>query len=201
LILKSLTVTFVVVFLAVLPAAYAQAHTPAAINDKPVYEVDVMPVVESTLSRMWDVADAVVDVQIESSVVKSISRPDSGGRPRIPHIRTFHTSKVLRVIKGDFRASTIVFSQSAGQLELSDKIIRIADSEPLAAGARYVVFLRRNENSGPWTLVGERDGAFKLENGRLKPQGFGIVAKEQSNITERQFRDELDRVARTRQAY
>ena len=199
--MKSLTVVFYVISLAFVPAAYSQAQTDETINNKPVYEVDVMPVVESTLSRMWDPADAVIDVQIESSVVKSISRPGLGGRPQTPHIRTFHTSKVLRIIKGDFKDSTIVFSQSAGQLELPDRIIRIADSEPLAAGARYVVFLRRHDSSGPWTLVGERDGAFKLEKGRLKPQGLGVVAKEQSNITERQFSDELDRVARARQAY
>jgi len=201
LITKSLTVVFIVISLAFMPVAYCQAHTPETINNKPVYEVEVMPVVETTLSRMWDAADAVVDVQIENSVVKSISSPGIGGRPRTPLIRTFHTSKVLRIIKGDFKGSTIVFSQFAGQLELPDKILRIADSEPLAAGARYVVFLRRSESSGPWTLVGEQDGAFKLEKGRLKPQGRGIVAEEHSNITERQFRDELDRVARVRQAY
>jgi hypothetical protein len=199
--MKSMTVVFVVISLAFAPTAYCQAHTPETINNKPVYEVEVLPVVETTLSRMWDAADAVVDVQIENSVVKSISSPGVGGRPRTPLIRTFHTSKVLRIIKGDFKGSTIVFSQFAGQLELPDKIIRIADSEPLAAGARYVVFLRRHESLGPWILVGERDGAFKLEKGRLKPQGHGIVAEEHSNITERQFRDELDRVARVRQAY
>jgi hypothetical protein len=199
--MKSLAVLFVVISLAFAPTTHSQAHTLETTNNKPVYEVEVMPVVESTLSRMWDAADAVIDVQIENSVVKSISSPSVGGRLRTPLIRTFHTSKVLGIIKGDFKGSTIVFSQSAGQLELPDKIIRIADSEPLVAGARYVVFLQRHESSGPWTLVGEQDGAFKLEKGRLKPQGRGIVAKEHSNITERQFSDELDRVARARQAY
>ena len=198
--MKSLTVVFVVIFLAVVPA-YSQAQTPETINIKPVYEVEVMRVVETTLSRMWDAADAVVDVQIENSVVKGISSPSVGGRLRTPLIRTFHTSKVLRIIKGDFKGSTIVFSLAAGQVELPDKIIRIADSEALMAGARYIVFLQRDESSGTWTLVGEQDGAFKLEKGRLKPQGRGIVANEHSNITERQFRDELDRVARVRQAY
>jgi hypothetical protein len=198
--MKSLTVVFLVIFLAVVPG-YSQEHNPETINNKPVYEVEVMPVVETTLSRMWDAADAVIDVQIEKSVVKSISSPSVGGRPRTPLIRTFHTANVLGIIKGDVKASTIVFSQSAGQMELPDKIIRIADSEPLVAGARYVVFLQRHESSGPWTLVGEQEGAFKLEKGLLKPQGHGIVAKEHSNITERQFTTELDRVARVRQAH
>jgi hypothetical protein len=89
-----------------------------------------------------------------------------------------------------------VFSQSAGQLELPDKVIRVAGVEPLPAGDRYVVFLRRHETVGPWILAGERDGAFKLNDGRVQPQGFGVVAQEQSNVTERQFDDELERVAR-----
>jgi len=199
--MKSLTVVFVVISLAFPRAAHSQAHTPESINNKPVYEAEVMRVVESTLSRMWDAADAVIDVQIENSVVKSISSPSVGGRLQTPLIRTFHTAKVLRIIKGDVKGSTIVFSLAAGQVELPDKIIRIADSEALVPGARYIVFLQRDESSGTWTLVGEQDGAFKLEKGRLKPQGRGIVANEHSNITERQFRDELDRVARVRQAY
>ena len=156
-----------------------------------------MPVVESSLARMWDAADAVVEVEIESSAVKGIDRPALYGRPQLPFVRTFHTSRVLRVLKGDVKkGATLVFSQSAGQLELPDKFVRVAGFEPLAAGGRYVVFLRKQKTFGPWILAGERDGAFRLREGRVQPQGMGAVAREQSNVTERQFGDELDRVAR-----
>lgn len=80
---------------------------PAAqhINGKPVYDQNVTPVVESSLPLMWETADAVVDVQVNTGEVKGI-----GDRP--VHVRTFFTSKVLRVYKGSLqKGSTVVFTQ------------------------------------------------------------------------------------------
>lgn len=177
--------------------AFAQSPPLPTVNGKPVYDINVTPIVESSLARMWDSADAVLDVQIERSAVKGIDRPAVYGRQQPPFVRTFHTSRVLRVLKGDVKkGSTVVFSQSAGQLELPDKIVRIAGAEPLAAGDRYVVFLRRHEVFGPWILAGERDGAFRLRGGRVESQGLSSVAREQNNLSERQFSDEMDRIAR-----
>lgn len=165
---------------------------PAAehINGKPVYDQDVMPVVESSLQRMWDTSDAVVDVQVISSEVRGV-----GSAP--VYVRTFHTSKVLRVYTGDIeKGSTVVFTQAAGQLELPDMILRVAGAEALAPGERYVVFLRRQKTLGPWVLVGERDGAFKIRDGRIQPLGVGRTAAEQRGVTEQRFADELERVGR-----
>ncbi|MEA2235875.1 MAG: hypothetical protein QOC81_599 [Thermoanaerobaculia bacterium] len=195
-IMRLLTTRLIVLSFLLGSIAHAQTHLQPTISSKPVYDTEVMPVVESSLSKMWESADAVVEVRIDSSEVKGIDRPGIAGRPQLPHVRTYHTSEVLRVIKGDVgKRSTIVFTQSAGQLELPDKIIRVADVEPLPSGERYVVFLRRPNSAGPWILLGERDGAFRLREGRVQPQGFGPVAREQANVTERQFGDQLERVA------
>jgi hypothetical protein len=177
--------------------ARAQTHAQATINNKPVYDLEVMPVVDSSLARMWDSADAVAEVRIESSVVKGIDVPDISGRPHLPDVRTFHTSRVLRVFAGAVaKDSTIVFTQAAGQLELADKILRFYGVDPLPVGDRYVVFLHWLESRGVWTLAGERDGAFRLYEGRVQPQGFGVVAQQQRNVSERQVDDELNRISR-----
>jgi hypothetical protein len=195
--MKPTAAVLIVLASLVAPGVLAQPRVRPTINNKPVYDIEVMPVVETSLTRMWESADVVAEVLIESSVVKGIDVPDISGRPQLPQVRTFHTSRVLRVLAGDVaKGSRIVVMQIAGQLELADKVLRIEGFAPLAAGDRYVVFLRRLESRGVWTLVGDREGAFKLKDGRVQPQGRGVVALEQSNVTERDFQDELDRVAR-----
>lgn len=187
------------VFLGLVPVISAQTQ-PA--NAKPTYEIEVLPVVESSLQQMWESADAVAEVRIESSIPTAIARLPFQGRERLPLIRTLHTSTVLRVLKGALKpGSTIVFSQQAGEVELSDRIVRIDGPRPLETQQRYVVFLRRQQQPAgdDWLLLGERDGAFKLHDGRVEPQGFGRVAKEHVNLRERSFNDELQRLAaRTR---
>jgi hypothetical protein len=160
------------------------------INGKPVYDQNVTPVVESSLALMWETSDAIVDVQVASSEVKGIG-------DRQVYVRTAFISKVLRVYKGNIqKGASIVFTQAAGQLELPDKIIRVDGVEPLGVGERYVVFLRHHDTLGPWILVGERDGAFKVRNGSIQPQGFTHVAEEHRNLSELSFTDELERVGR-----
>lgn len=137
---------------------------------------------------MYTTADEVFDVQILSSVVKPV------GDPSHPYVRTFYTARILNSRKGS-KPSQVVFTQAAGELELADHIIR-SSGMPLTVGHRYVVFLRRNEKFGGRMLVGERSGAFKINKGRVEPQGFGKVAEEQRNLTEKSFGDELDRLSR-----
>jgi|SRR5947209_3350343 len=187
------------VFLGLVPVVSAQTQPSSA---KPTYEIEVLPVVESSLQQMWESADTVAEVRIESSIPTAITRLPFHGRERLPLVRTLHTSTVLRVLKGALNpGSTIVFSQQAGEVELSDHIVRIDGPPPLATQQRYVVFLRRQQQPAgdDWLLLGERDGAFKLHDGRVEPQGFGRVAKEHVNLRERAFNDELQRLAaRTR---
>jgi hypothetical protein len=169
-------------------SALGQAHPPR-INGKPVFHQEVMPLVEKSLAAMWDFAHAVVEVQIESSEVKGVGRG--------PIVTTSHMSRVLRTFKGDMKAgTTIVFTELAGRLELPDRILIGATEEPIASGDRYIVFLVRSTIPGEWALSGQHEGAFKLHKGHIQPQGTDVVAQEQRDVTERQFSDELGRLAR-----
>ena len=189
----------VLFLLSVVPVASAQSLQSTR---KPVYEIEILPVVEGSLQRMWEAADAVAEVRIDSSSAKAMARPSFHGREQLPSVHTLHTSTVLRVLKGDLKPeSTILLSQQAGEVELADRVVRIDGPPPLAAQQRYVVFLRKQPqpSGGEWLLLGERDGAFKLHDGRVDPQGFGRVAKEHVNLREGAFNDELQRIAgRTR---
>jgi len=166
----------------------AQQSQPPTVNGKPLYEQDVLPVVESSLGQMWDSADVVVELSI-------ISNETRGFGPT-PFVNTVHTSRALRVLKGSLKSgSSIVFAEAAGQLELPDKIIRAGDHEALAAGNRYVVFLRWWKPFDLWT--GDRFHAFKLNDGHVEPQGYGSVADAHRDLSEGRFFNELDRIART----
>jgi len=137
---------------------------------------------------MYSTADEVLEVEILSSTARAV------GDPNKPFVRTFYTADVLRCRKGSQRKQ-VVFTQSAGDVEFPDHILH-ASGEPLKAGERYVVFLRLNELFGGRILVGERSGAFMIRNGRIEPQGFGKLADEQRNLTERSFGDELERLSK-----
>jgi hypothetical protein len=165
-----------------------QASPRATVHGKPLYEQETYPLVERSLARMWAAADAVAEVKIESSQVKGVGP--------LPIVRTFHTCRVQRVLKGDItKGASFVFTEDAGDLELPDRVLRAGNAEPLASGSRYVVFLLRNAVAGTWVLQGQQAGAFKLREGRVEPQGTGVVAEEQRNLRERQFFDELERLA------
>jgi hypothetical protein len=161
----------------------------AAVSRKPIVMQEVFAVVPANLEEMYSEADEVLDVQILSSSVKGV-----GDDRKNPYVRTFYVARVLQKRKGSSNRQ-VVFTQAAGDLELPDQILR-ANGVPLKVGERYVVFLRRNEKFGGRMLVGERSGAFRVANGRIEPQGFGKIAEEQRNLTERSFADKLDRISR-----
>ena len=160
----------------------------ASAQSKPVIIQEPFPVVPGTLEEMYATSDEILEVEILSSVARAV------GASNKPFVRTFYTANVLRNRKGAQREQ-VVFSQSAGDVEFPDHILH-ASGEPLTVGERYVVFLRLNERFGGRILVGERSGAFKIRNGRIEPQGFGKLADEQRNLTERSFGDELDRLSK-----
>ena len=137
---------------------------------------------------MWDAAEVVALVRIESAHMRGIGT--------LPIAVTEHHAVVLRVFKGSVQLrSAIDFEQSAGDLELPDKIIRVAQGAPLQAECEYVVFLRTWPAAGAYSLVGDRAGAFKIVSGRVEPQCGGPVADDHRNLSERRFFDELDRLA------
>jgi hypothetical protein len=187
--MKVLCRSICVAVLLLLTSAVVAAERPKREmkNGKPVYDVCLFNLYPGTLSKMYDASDAVVDLRIISSEAKAVA-----GLPR-----TYYTATVLRALKsGLTKGQTIVFSHAAGEVELPDKILRANDLHTLSVGERYVVFLRRHEPYGGYILTGEREGAFRVSNGRIDPQGEGSVAADQRNVTERQFDDEIDRVAR-----
>jgi hypothetical protein len=169
--------------------ASAQKFQPPVSNGKPVFEQEAFPAVETSLSQMWDNADAVVEITIVSNEVHGFGQK--------PYVTTLHTSRVVRVLKGTPKPnSVIVFAESAGQLELPDKIIRAGDIEPMDAGQRYVVFLRWWKAFDVWS--GDRFHAFKIREGHVEPQGYGRVADDHQNLSERQFLDELQHFAQSK---
>jgi hypothetical protein len=157
-------------------------------NGKPIYMVETLPVVPGTLAGMYDVAEAIVDVRINSSAGKLVP----GDRPH-----TLYTATVLRAFKGELKPrQTLVFSQAAGEVELPDRIVQASDPRTLSVGGRYIVFIRYHAPYESYILIGGRETAFKVSNGRIEPGGEGNVAAEQQNLTERQFTDELEMIAR-----
>jgi len=157
-------------------------------NGKPVYDVCAFVLLPGSLSEMYTTSDAILDVQIVSMEGRIVVG-------RFP--RTFYTATVRRALKtGPKEGQTVVFSQAAGEVELADKILRNSDLHTLSVGERYIVFLRRHDPYGGYILTGDRAGAFKVSNGRIVPQGEGNIAEEQQNLTERQFSDEIELIAR-----
>jgi len=182
------SVCVAVLFFWTLTAVAAERPKPEMKNGKPVYDVCSFIVYPGTLDKMYEQSDAIADVRIVSSEGKAVAGL---------HPRTFYTATVLHAFKSGLKdGQTVVFSQAAGEVELADRILRSNDLHTLSVGERYIVFLRRHDPYGGYILTGEREGAFKVSDGRIDPQGDGSVASEQRNLTKRQFDDEIERVAR-----
>jgi hypothetical protein len=85
------------------------------------------------------------------------------------------------------------FLQQAGELEEADRIIRV-DTEPLPANADYIVFLSYVPRLGAYTIVGEREAAFKVTpTGVVVPQGASTIAEQRQNMRVDRFVGELQR--------
>src|SRR4029079_8206926 len=170
-------------------AIAAAAEKPLEMkNGKPVYDVEALILRPATLNELYETSDAIVDVQVASSEGKLVVG-------RFP--RTFYTATVLRAFKGNLKTGqSVAFSQAAGEVELPDKVLRNRDSHLLSVGDRYIVFLRRHDPYGGYILTGDRAGAFRVIHGRIEPQGDGALAEQQRNLTERQFGDEIEMIAR-----
>lgn len=180
-----------VTILCVLALSALAAQPPRTVemkNGKPVYDVCTLVLLPGSLNELYTTSDAILDVQVVSMEGRIVVG-------RFP--RTFYTATVLRARKGGPKeGQTVVFSQAAGEVELADKVLRNTDMHTLSVGERYIVFLRRHDPYGGYILTGDRAGAFKVSNGHIVPQGEGAVADEQRNLTERQFGDEIDLIAR-----
>ena len=164
---------------------------PVAANDaarKPIVDQEVLPVVPDSFTDLWDTSDLVARVRIESSHVRGVGKA--------PLVVTEHHATVLRVFKGVAeRGQALSFAQSAGDLELPDRIIHVTGAGPLAEHFEYVVFLREWPAAGAYILTGDRAGAFRIVHGVVQPQGGGAVAEEHRNLAERRFLDELEQAA------
>lgn len=132
----------------------------------------------SDLATLWGDASVVARIRILSSETEGV-----GSDPRfLPLVRTRHHAQIQHVIKGAIRpGSTIDFLQTAGNLELGDKIIVVEGAEPLAIDKEYVVFLANRE--GTYFLSGEREGAFRVDKSMIVPMGNGRIAQQHRGST------------------
>jgi hypothetical protein len=141
---------------------------------------------------MWEMARLVAKVRITSSEARALPSP-AGALPRID---TLHHATVVRVLKGDVRSgASVSFAQVAGQLDVGEAIIRVTDEEPLAKGD-YIVFLQTSPNDSQLHLIGDVDGAYKVRDGYIEPQGrFTAFSQQHRGLSERRFVDEIEAVA------
>jgi hypothetical protein len=149
-----------------------------------------MFVTAPTLDELYRNADAIVRVRVATREVKGVGA--------VPYVRTFYTATVLRTLKGAVaKGAVVAFSQFTGELELPDKILRAAGHDPLQVGKSYIVFLKRTADEwGGHVLVGDVQGVFGIRAGRIEPKGKDHVSLEQRDVSESDFIDEIDRVAR-----
>jgi hypothetical protein len=138
---------------------------------------------------MWALADLVAKVRITHSEVEAYTSPSVRNH-------TVHHAEVLTVLKGKTRRGEVVsFLQVAGQLETKDAIIRVTDEEPLSPG-EYIVFVRYAPGGTSLHLIGDVDGAYKLVNGFIEPQGkFTAFAQQYRGMPEDRFVREIETVA------
>jgi len=167
------------------------APTSAGADQKPVLEQETFHAVPSSFSEMWQMAAVVAKVRIVSSETRALPSPAGA----LPRINTFHRATVLRVFEGNVRpGASISFAQVAGQLDVGPAIIRVTDEEPLAPGD-YFVFLQTSPNDSELHLIGDIDGAYRVRNGFIEPQGhFTLFSQTHRGLSERRFIDEIEMV-------
>src|SRR5207302_10559724 len=97
--------------------------------------------------------------------------------------------------KGTARADApIAFGQGAGQLRTKDAILLVTDEGPLAPDD-YLVFVRHAPGDASLHLIGDVDGAYKLVNGFIEPQGkFTGFARQYRGMSEERFVREIEAV-------
>lgn len=123
-----------------------------------------------TLEALWSEGHAVVRVSIQSSLVTTYRTPSSSaGSPRV---FTAHMATVNEVLKGDAPTSpiggVIRIIQSAGEIELADKRIRVRGGfDPFVIGAELVLFLEWNDHLNGYDILYGPSGSFLLVPGQV----------------------------------
>jgi hypothetical protein len=93
---------------------------------------------------------------------------------------TEHTVQVREPLKrheslGE-AGDTIRLAQSAGRVELADRIIEVQGVQPFRPAEEYVLFLRANV-SGGFEVIHGKHGAFRIGNGTVETDSRSAVAK------------------------
>lgn len=168
------------------------ACAAAMADRKPILEQETLHSVPGSFSQMWQMAGVVAKVRIANSEVRALPSPAGA----LPRINTIHHATVIRAFKGDVRSgASISFAQVAGQLDVGEAIIRVMDEEPLPKGD-YIVFLQTSPKDTQLRLIGDVDGAYKVHDGYIEPQGrFTAFAQQHRGLSERRFVDEIEAVA------
>jgi hypothetical protein len=93
---------------------------------------------------------------------------------------------IIEPFKGDSeKGVSILFRQTAGWMELADKIVVVDGAEPLEPGREYFVFVAEAE--GVRRLVGDAEGAFMLRNGEVFGQGRGELSRRTQRLAAADF--------------
>lgn len=92
-------------------------------------------------------------------------------QPRI--IATVNRVEVLQSFKGSTHTGgTLTIRQGGGRIDRGDYIDHMSFNQllPLNVGDEYVLFIHV-DSAGSHTIVGSEEGAFRVRNGRVEPQG------------------------------
>lgn len=163
----------------------AQLHTKPIVTQRPAW------VAHRDLRGMWRDATVVAHVKIIDGEVRGTPTD-----PRfLPLVYTQFRAEVVRRFKGSVEAKkSLSFRQSAGALDLGDKVVVVEGREPLTPNAEYIVFLAARDNQ--YYLVDDIEGAFQLEKGFVTAKGFGRVAQMYHKADATRFTNELYQLMR-----
>ena len=163
----------------------AQVRTKPVVTQRPAWTA------HSDLRGMWKDATVVAHVKIIDGAV--LGTPTD---PRfLPLVYTEFRAEVVRWFKGSVEAkSSLSFRQSAGALDLGDKIVVVEGREALTPNAEYIVFLADRDHQ--YYLVDDIEGAFQLEKGFVIAKGFGRVAQTYRKVDATRFGGELHQLMR-----
>lgn len=144
----------------------------------------------STLRGLRDAVDAIVIGRVESSVVRTFGQY---GR-----IATLHTVRVLEILKDDNGigevGSTFKVEQSAGELELPDKIVTVNPGvAPLSPGDTQIFFLTWHHPELHYAMAYGPQASFKIKGNSIEAKERRGVAAQFNGKSVAEFLRELRR--------
>ena len=173
-------------------AMIALGCAASGVTAKPVIQEEVLWVTSGSVENLTAKAESIVRVSVLASKTVTITSPAS---PSIPAVWTEHEVKILEVMKGSGRkGSTFRVLQKAGTVELSDFIVTVSDVQPFHPGDELLLFLTWYPTGNAFTPAA--DGAFYVENHRLRPHLPSATTKALAGLTVQEAAEVIRRVGR-----